>query len=81
VPTGRHLVYISSRELLNALPANAALLSPDGEIKAVNTAWADFAEQNGLRTPHYAVGVNYFDVCEAAQGPPRHQPGGRSRYP
>lgn len=66
-----HLVYVSSRELLNALPANAALLSPDGEIKAVNTYWADFADQNGLKMPNYGVGSNYFDVCETAQGPDR----------
>lgn len=71
MPTGQHLVYVSSRELLNALPAHAALLSPDGEIKAVNTAWAEFAEQNGLRMPQYGVGVNYFEVCEATQGPDR----------
>ena len=71
MPFGQHLVYVSSRELLNALPANAALLSPDGEIKAVNTSWAEFAEQNGLCTSNYGVGANYFDICEDTQGPDR----------
>jgi len=59
----QHLVYFSSREILNAVPANAALLSPDVEIKAVNASWIEFAEKN--------VGSNYLGVCEATQGSDR----------
>ncbi len=71
MPGGQHLLYVSSKELLNALPACAALLAPNGEIKAVNKCWIDFAEQNGLRLRDYGVRANYLHICEAAQGPDR----------
>jgi signal transduction histidine kinase len=64
--------FMSSRELLNALAANAAILAPDGKITTVNIRWADFADQNGLRMPRFGIGANYYEVCESAQGEDRN---------
>lgn len=63
------LTYASGREILNALPANAAVVSTSGDIKAVNLGWMRFADANGLRSPNYAVGANYFEICEQTKGP------------
>lgn len=71
MPTEQCLIYVSGRELLNALPATAALMAPDGEIKAINKAWLEFGEQNGLRLPNHCLKANFFKICEATQGPDR----------
>ncbi len=50
--------------ILNALPANIAVLDAHGVIVAVNESWRNFAASNGLLCPHDGVGMNYFDVCD-----------------
>lgn len=55
--------------LLDALPANIALLDSSSIILSVNSPWKKFGAANALISPDHAVGVNYFDVCEAATGP------------
>ena len=54
--------------ILNALPAQIALLDPQGFVLAVNDAWRSF----GGGYPHTieagGMGVNYADACEAAPG-------------
>lgn len=71
MPTEQCLIYVSGRELLNALPATAALMAPDGEIKAINRAWLEFGQENGLRLPNHGLKSNFFEVCNATQGPDR----------
>ena len=54
--------------ILNALPAHVALLDVTGTIVSVNQGWRSFAGANALQGPHYAIGVNYLDVCDSARG-------------
>jgi diguanylate cyclase (GGDEF)-like protein/PAS domain S-box-containing protein len=54
--------------ILNALPANIALLDRRGVIVSVNEAWRSFAVDNGLHYPGHAVGADYLDLCDRAQG-------------
>lgn len=50
---------------LDALTANIAVLDAMGEVLAVNDAWVQFAELNGLRVEDYGVGGNYLKFCDA----------------
>jgi diguanylate cyclase (GGDEF)-like protein/PAS domain S-box-containing protein len=52
--------------ILDALPANIALLDAHGRIVSVNEAWRQFAGANALRTPDYGVGASYVDICDRA---------------
>ena len=56
--------------ILDALPANIALLNADGEILSVNASWRRFALANEGRFPiaNAGVGMNYLAVCDAACG-------------
>ncbi len=52
--------FLSS--VIDNLEANIALLNSDGNILAVNKAWKDFADSEGLEIEHYGVGCNYIDI-------------------
>ena len=55
--------------ILNALTVHLAVLDATGTIVAINDAWRAFARENGdheLR--HTGIGVNYFTVCQHANG-------------
>lgn len=54
--------------ILNALPANIALLDKEGYIMAVNESWKSFANSNGLRSRNYCVGNNYISISKNATG-------------
>ena len=54
------------RAALDAMSAHIAILDEDGVILEVNSAWRQFADENGLRDPSYGIGTNYLAVCEAA---------------
>jgi len=54
--------------ILNALPAQIALLNQKGKIIAVNESWRKFALQNNLGLPHFGVGYNYLAISEKATG-------------
>lgn len=54
------------QDLLNALPANIAVLDTSGTILAVNEAWERFAAANGFVGDSYGVGLNYLHICDAA---------------
>jgi PAS domain S-box-containing protein len=60
---------------IDAMSAHIAVLEPDGTILTVNDRWRRFAEENGLRTPNYAIGRSYFDgwreETEGADDPQR----------
>lgn len=53
--------------ILNALPANIALLDAQGRIASVNEAWRRFAGANALR-PGYGIGLDYLEICDSARG-------------
>ncbi len=57
-----------SQRLLDALPAHVALLDPAGRIEMVNEAWRKFAADNGLKTAHFGLGLNYLEICDNARG-------------
>ena len=64
-----HRRYAAQRAaIIDALPANIALLDSQGAIVVVNQAWRGFAQANGLEGEDAAVGMNYIDVCENARG-------------
>jgi PAS domain S-box-containing protein len=54
--------------ILDALPAHVAMLDGDGTILVVNAAWRQFASANALQQADHIVGVNYLQVCDAAEG-------------
>ncbi|TVR64820.1 MAG: PAS domain-containing protein [Gemmatimonadales bacterium] len=62
------------RGVMDAIPANVAVLDPEGVIIAVNQPWMDFAARNSLdgvgSIPSGGVGVgtNYFGVCRESDG-------------
>ena len=55
--------------VLNALPAQIALLDPHGIIVSVNDTWRRRGDLNLLRHADYGIGVNYLAVCDGAWGP------------
>jgi PAS domain S-box-containing protein len=57
--------------ILDALPANIALLSPAGEILAVNASWRKFGAANSVPEKYGFVGQNYLEICERATGDSR----------
>jgi hypothetical protein len=60
------MVSASLAELLDDLPAHAAVLDGTGDVRHVNVAWRRFAEENGLADAAYGVGSNYLEVCAQA---------------
>ena len=54
--------------ILNALPANIALLDIHGIIVSVNEAWRRFGEANATHSPGHEVGTNYLTICDRARG-------------
>ncbi|MEO7744302.1 MAG: ATP-binding protein [Usitatibacter sp.] len=53
--------------ILDALPANVALIDTRGLIVSVNQAWREFGAANHLQAG-YPVGADYLAVCDAARG-------------
>jgi len=58
----------ATNAILNALPAQIALLDPLGRIVAVNESWGAFAVANALQGTDFFIGRNYLEVCDAATG-------------
>ena len=50
-------------EGLRSLPVSAAILDVSGTIVAVNHAWKDYGQKNGLRVPNHGIGANYLKYC------------------
>jgi hypothetical protein len=57
-------------ELLDELPAHAAVVGHDGKILAVNQGWRRFGADNGLDDASFGVGSNYLDICNASSTDP-----------
>lgn len=65
----QHLTFAAA--ILDSIEANIAVLSPTGEILAVNLSWQEFASANGLHSNAVmGIGANYLDVCRAARADP-----------
>ncbi|MEO8281257.1 MAG: EAL domain-containing protein [Ideonella sp.] len=64
----RRNVAVKEAAILDALPANIALLDSQGCVISVNGAWQRFGEDNGLKTAEYGIGLNYIEICRTAQG-------------
>jgi PAS domain S-box-containing protein len=54
--------------ILNALPAQIALLNGEGLIVSVNESWRLFATANVLHHPGFGIGQNYVEICENVVG-------------
>lgn len=58
-----------SQEMLDTLDAHVAIVDREGQILAVNTAWARYGRDNGRAagaTPASAdIGVDYLSICRA----------------
>jgi len=57
-----------TQAVLDNLSDHVAILDQRGAIIAVNESWRRFAEDLQLRTPNFALGVDYAALCEAVQG-------------
>ena len=64
----RHSDAARQAAILNALPANIALLDTQGFVISVNEAWRRFAGANMLQSSEYGIGVNYLGICDCARG-------------
>ena len=51
--------------VLDSIGANIALLNGEGKIIAVNDAWVQFADSNGLSMESFGLGVDYIAFCES----------------
>jgi DNA-binding CsgD family transcriptional regulator len=56
---------VAAFEGLKSLPASVAILDASGTIVAVNDAWKQFGQRNGLRVPHSAIGLSYLQYCRS----------------
>ena len=54
--------------IINALPANIALLDANGFIIDINDSWRNFAGANGFIGSNYGVGDNYIDISKTSFG-------------
>ncbi len=54
--------------ILDALPAQIALLDREATVVCVNEAWRRFVPRSVLQSGNYFVGWNYLAVCEQAHG-------------
>ena len=60
------LAHKTQSSILNALPANIALLDNSGTIIAVNRGWETFNSDNYLKSLNYNIGENYLQVSTKA---------------
>lgn len=51
------------QKVIDALPHQVSVLDDAGTVVAVNLAWCDFADENGLELPDYGIGTNYLQAC------------------
>lgn len=55
-----------ARSTIDALFTHICVVDETGTIIAVNQAWRDFAESNGMLSSDVSEGANYLAVCDAA---------------
>ncbi|MEX0693775.1 MAG: ATP-binding protein [Rhodospirillales bacterium] len=59
--------YRLRKAVLEGVAANICVLDPRGRILMVNEGWQRFGEENGQQMTDAWIGINYLDVCDAAQ--------------
>jgi PAS domain S-box-containing protein len=60
----------SGYAILDAITASIVVLDSHGTILTCNSAWMDFARDNGLRDlTSVSVGANYLTACRVSDGP------------
>ena len=64
----RHFDAARQAAVLNALPANVALVDTHGRILSVNDAWLRFNAANAIQGGGAGVGLNYLQACDSAEG-------------
>ena len=64
----RHREAVKQAAILNALPADIAVLDTEGRILSVNERWRRCAGPKVSQDPGHAIGVNYLQVCDGARG-------------
>ncbi len=52
--------------LINSLPAQIAMLDPEGNVVDINDRWREFGRLGDNPDPSFGVGTNYIALCEAA---------------
>ena len=53
--------------VIDAMPANIAIIDLSGTIQIVNNAWCSFAEENNAAHLRFSsVGCNYLEICHQA---------------
>lgn len=62
-----HIEYFGNT-VLNALSVHVALLDADGTIIGTNLDWTEYGEANTPGDALETVGMNYLNVCDAAEG-------------
>jgi two-component system sensor kinase FixL len=66
---GQQLSDQLRQAVLDALPAQIAVIDADGKIVAVNRVWRCFAEENGAAAEvRDALGLDYLAACRGAGG-------------
>ena len=60
--------YDFLESIIDALAEHIAILDKTGTILAVNAAWRQFADENGMGDTAYGVGQNYITLSEQATG-------------
>lgn len=68
VPTSPLGELTALRAMVNAVPAQVALLDGAGVIVAVNAAWRRYASVHALHQPDFLIGHDYLALCEGATG-------------
>ena len=64
------------QSVLDGLPAHVCVLDEHGMLLAVNRAWREFGQRNGMPPACAGVGSSYLAVCEQAAQAPRALPPG-----
>jgi diguanylate cyclase (GGDEF)-like protein/PAS domain S-box-containing protein len=64
----RHAQAAKQAAILNALPAQVAMIDARGFIVSVNDAWRRFAAENEFGGSGDGEGLNYLDTCDVAAG-------------
>lgn len=57
-----------NRTVLNSLSAHIAILNQDGVILETNSAWREFAINNGMTEDYDDRGANYLEICDSSTG-------------
>jgi diguanylate cyclase (GGDEF)-like protein/PAS domain S-box-containing protein len=64
----RHQEAAKQAAILNALPAQIALLDSHGRILSVNEAWTRFSQANTVCGLGSGVGTNFIEICDLTTG-------------